>query len=139
MDEIERWLIARTELIVTARRMKERGLVVAEIGGKKMVGELGSMFENIKKAVDSAKLGIVGAGAELMTEVKGMNAIEHAIRAETQSVRDFKTQMLGNAIAGENQEETPPTSPPTPQQTAPVNVSQDTHTRNSNGSLIENH
>lgn len=103
MDGFERWLIARTELIVIALQMRERGLILAEIGGKKMVGELGSMFENIKKAVESAKLGIVGAGAELMTEVKGMNAIESAIRAETQSVRDFKTQMLGNALGGENQ------------------------------------
>lgn len=105
MNGLERWLIARTELIVTARLMKERGLGVAEIGGKKMVGELGQMFDDIRKAVEAAKLGIVGAAAELMTEVKDMKPIETAIRSEAKSVRDFKTQLLGNAVAGENQEE----------------------------------
>lgn len=73
-------------------------------GGGKMIGEIEGLFDDIRRAVEEAKLGIAGAGAELMTEVRGMKAIETKIRAETKSVTDFKTRLLGNATAGENQE-----------------------------------
>lgn len=75
-----------------------------DIGGKSMVGEISGMFDSIKKAMNDAKMGIAAAGAELMTEVNEMKAIEGAIRSETASVREFKTRMLGNAIGGENLE-----------------------------------
>lgn len=75
------------------------------IGGKKLVGELGGLFADIKAAVAEAKTGIAGAAAELMSEVKELKHVETAIREETKSVRDFKAGLLGNAIGGENQGE----------------------------------
>lgn len=81
------------------------GSMVQEIGGKKLVGELGTLFESIKTTVAAAKLGIAAAGAELVTEVEGLKAVETAIRSETASVRAFKTNLLGNATGGENLEE----------------------------------
>jgi hypothetical protein len=74
-----------------------------EIGGKKMVGELGLMLGDIRKVLDEAKTGIAAAASELMTEVKELKHVETAIRSETTSVREFKTQLLGNATKGENQ------------------------------------
>lgn len=83
-----------------------------EIGGSgKMVGELAAMFEglrtDLKKVVDEAKLDVAAAGAELVEEVRGLKAMAPALRAETKAVRDFKTQILGNATGGENTEEPP--------------------------------
>jgi hypothetical protein len=79
------------------------GRMPQEIGGKKLAGELGAMFAQIKQVVDDAKLGVAGAASELMEEVRGIKAIEQAVRAETAAVRQFKAQMLGdNALAGEN-------------------------------------
>jgi hypothetical protein len=84
------------------RALKEVGM--AEIGGKKLVGEIGSIFDDVRKAVEQAKLGISGAASELMTEVRDLKHVETAIRAETASVREFKASVLGNAVGGENQE-----------------------------------
>ena len=75
-----------------------------EIGGSgKLIGDLGTLFADLRKTVDDAKIGIAGAASELVEEVKGLKNIETAIRTETKSVRDFKTQVLGNATGGENQ------------------------------------
>ena len=76
---------------------------MAEIGGTtKLMGELGGIFAGIRKAMDEAKLGIAGAASELMTEVKDLKVVEVAIRKETDSVRQFKVELLGNAAGGEN-------------------------------------
>ena len=76
-----------------------------EIGGTtKFTGELGSMFDGIRKAMDDAKMGIAGAASELVEEVKGLNVIETALRKETDGVRQFKVKLLGNAAGGENTE-----------------------------------
>jgi head-tail adaptor len=76
---------------------------MAEIGGStKMLGEIGSLFADVRKAMEDAKLGIAGAASELMVEVKGLEHIQTAIRSETESVRKFKVQLLGNATGGEN-------------------------------------
>jgi hypothetical protein len=75
---------------------------MAEIGATKLVGEIGGLFEDIRKTLAEAKIGIAAAASELMTEVKDLKVVETAIRGETESVRKFKTNMLGNAVAGEN-------------------------------------
>lgn len=76
---------------------------MAEIGGTtKLAGELGGIFDEVRKAVADAKLGISGAASELMTEVRGLKVVESAIRKETDGVRQFKVQLLGNAAGGEN-------------------------------------
>jgi hypothetical protein len=82
----------------------QNGAKMAEIGGKKLVGELGGIFDQIRKVVEEAKLGVAAAASELMVEAQGVKAIETAIRSETKAVRDFKAQVLGNALGGENQE-----------------------------------
>ena len=80
-----------------------------EIGGSgKMLGTLDGIFEGVRKAVEEAQLGVAGAASELMTEVRGLKAVETALRAETKSVLDFKTKLLGNALAGENEDQTAP-------------------------------
>lgn len=78
-------------------------MTMAELGATKLMGELGSMFDDVRKTMEQAKLGIAAAASELMTEVKDLKVVETAIRAETASVREFKTKLLGNAIAGENE------------------------------------
>jgi hypothetical protein len=76
---------------------------MAEIGGSsKLIGDLGGLFGDIRKAVEDAKAGIAGAASELMVEVKDLKHVETAIRTETESVRQFKTKLLGNATGGEN-------------------------------------
>lgn len=83
-----------------------------EIGGKKLVGDLGGIFDQIKATIAEARLGVAAAASELMTEVQGMKGVEKAIRAETASVREFNTKILGNAVGGENDEdETTKTTP----------------------------
>lgn len=78
-----------------------------EIGGKRLAGRLGAMFDQVKQVIDQVELGVVAAAAELMEEAKGAKAIEVAIRAETAAVRAFKAKMLGdNALAGENEDKT---------------------------------
>ncbi len=79
------------------------GTMPEDLGGKRLVGELGAMFDDVRKAVAEAKQGIAAAGAELMTEVQGLKTVETAIRSETDSVRAFKVKLLGNATGGENQ------------------------------------
>lgn len=74
-----------------------------EIGGKKMVGEIGGMLADVRKLIDDAKLGIAGAVTELVDEVKDLKNIETAIRGEAKAVRDMKTSILGNAVGGENE------------------------------------
>jgi hypothetical protein len=76
---------------------------MADLGATKLMGELGGLFEDVRKTLEEAKLGIAGAASELMSEVKDLKVVETALRAETKSVRDFKTKLLGNAIAGENE------------------------------------
>jgi hypothetical protein len=76
-------------------------------GGHKLIGDLGDLFADLRKTVEEAKLGIVGAASELVEEVKELKHVETAIRGETKSVRDFKTKVLGNATGGENIEEPP--------------------------------
>lgn len=82
-----------------------------EIGGKKLVGELGGIFAQIRKATDEARMGVAAAASELMTEVQGLKGVEKAIRAETATVREFTASVLGNAVGGENLEDK--TNPPT--------------------------
>lgn len=72
-------------------------------GGNKLVGDLGALFADLRKTVEEAKIGIAGAASELVEEVKGLKNVETALRGETQSVRQFKAQILGNATGGENQ------------------------------------
>ncbi len=75
-----------------------------EIGGKRLIGDLGAMFDQIKQVVAEAKLGVAAAASECIEEVRGVKAIETAIREETAAVRAFKAKMLGdNALGGENQ------------------------------------
>lgn len=81
-----------------------------DLGGKRLVGELGGMFDQVRKAVADAKLGVAAAVSECITEVEGIKQVEKAIREETAAIRTFKSDMLGNAIGGENQEE-PPAEP----------------------------
>jgi len=79
------------------------GRMPQEIGGKRLVGDLGAMFDQIKQVVAEAKLGVAAAASECIDEVRGVKIIEAAIREETAAVRQFKKQMLGdNALAGEN-------------------------------------
>lgn len=82
-----------------------------EIGGKKLVGELGGLFADIRATLAEAKLGIVGAASELMAEVRDLKHVEKAIRSETTSVQQFRTQILGNATLGDN-EDMEATKPP---------------------------
>lgn len=77
-----------------------------QLGGKKLVGELGGILASVRKTVEDARIGIAGAASELMEEVRDLKTVETAIRSETQAVRAFKTEVLGNAIGGENQEPT---------------------------------
>jgi len=79
---------------------------MAEIGGKKLVGELGGILGQVRKAAEDARLGIAGAASELMAEVGNLKQVEKAIRSETASVREFATSVLGNAVAGENDDTT---------------------------------
>jgi hypothetical protein len=89
---------------VLAAPLKD-GRMPQEIGGKRLAGELGAMFSQIQQVVDKAKLGVAAAASELMEEVRGVEAIEKAVRSETAAVRAFKAQMLGdNALAGENED-----------------------------------
>lgn len=75
-------------------------------GSTQLIGDLGGLFDDIRRAVADAKTGIAGAASELMTEVRDLKHVETAIRAETKSVRDFKVKLLGNATGGESQQET---------------------------------
>jgi vacuolar-type H+-ATPase subunit C/Vma6 len=75
---------------------------MAEIGGKRMVGEIGALLDDVRKSIADAKLGITGAVTELVEEVKDLKNIETAIRGETAAVRDLKTSVLGNGTGGEN-------------------------------------
>lgn len=84
-------------------RAVKDGAMPEELGGKRLVGDLTGMFDDIRRAVAEAKQGVAAAGSELMEEVRGIKSIETAIRSETASVREFKTKMLGNAVAGENE------------------------------------
>jgi hypothetical protein len=99
--------IAKSEALDRAlsRPLEERMPEIS--GGKGLVGDLGTLFADLRKTVNEAKLGIAGAAAELVEEVKGLQHIQSAIRSETKSVRDFKTQVLGNATGGEDAEESP--------------------------------
>jgi hypothetical protein len=78
-------------------------------GSTKIVGDLTSMFSDLRRdimaAVTDAKTDVAAAGAELVEEVKGLKVMATALRAETKNVRDFKTQILGNATGGENAED----------------------------------
>lgn len=82
-----------------------------EIGGSKLVGDLGGIFAQMKKAVAEAQLGVAAAATELVAEVQGLKGVEKAIRAETATVRDFTASVLGNAVGGENIDD--PDKPPT--------------------------
>lgn len=93
---------------VLAEPLKDK--TMADIGAKKMIGEIGGLLEGVRKVVDDAKIGLTGAASELMIEVKGLKAVETLIRTETASVRQMKTDLLGNAVDGENQETDPPPS-----------------------------
>ena len=73
-------------------------------GGNQLIGDLGTLFDDLRKTVADAKIGIAGAASELVEEVKGLKNIETALRTETKSVRDFKTKVLGNGTGGENQD-----------------------------------
>lgn len=81
--------------------------MVQEIGGKKLVGDLGGIFDQIKTAVAEARLGVAAAASELMTEVGGLKGVEKAIRSETAAVRTFTASVLGNAVGGENLDDKP--------------------------------
>lgn len=76
---------------------------MSEIGGRKMVGEIGGMLADVQRIIADAKIGIAGALTELTDEVKELKNIETAIRGEAKAVRDMKTSILGNATGGENQ------------------------------------
>lgn len=89
------------------------GAMAQEIGGKRLVGDLGGIFGQMRKAVEEARLGVAGAASELMTEVQGLKNVEKAIRSETATVREFTASVLGNAVGGEGLEETPVKPPPT--------------------------
>lgn len=95
--------IAKSEALDRAlsRPLEERMPEIS--GGNQLIGDLGTLFADLRKTVDEAKLGIAGAASELVDEVKGLKTIETAIRGETKSVREFKTKILGNATGGENQ------------------------------------
>lgn len=92
MSEIERWLIARTELIVTARRMKEKGLTMAPL----------IEIKGLSSAVAGAKKGI----ADLRSAAAGLNSETTALNLEivdlTEQVKQhrkdlrFEAETLGN-------------------------------------------
>jgi hypothetical protein len=84
------------------RHLKESVEKTMGFGTERLMGDLGGLFQNIQKTLDEAKTGIAGAASELMLEVKGLNVVEKAIRKETDSVRKFKVDLLGNAADGEN-------------------------------------
>lgn len=95
--------IAKSEELDRALRRPLEVSMPEISGGNQLVGDLGTLFEELRKTVADAKMGIAGAASELVEEVKGLKSVETAIRGETKSVRDFKTQILGNATGGENQ------------------------------------
>lgn len=96
--------IAKSEELDRALAASVKEISMADIGGSRQLGsELGGLFADVRKVVAEAKTGIAAAAAELMTEVRGLKQVETAIRAETQSVREMKTSLLGNAIEGENE------------------------------------
>lgn len=95
--------IAKSEELDRALRRPLEVSMPEISGGNQLIGDLGTLFADLRKTVEEAKLGIAGAASELVEEVKGLKSIETAIRGETKSVRDFKTQILGNATGGENQ------------------------------------
>jgi hypothetical protein len=95
--------IAKSEELDRALRRPLEVSMPEISGGNQLIGDLGTLFADLRKTVEEAKLGIAGAASELVDEVKGLKNIETALRGETQSVRDFKTKVLGNATGGENQ------------------------------------
>lgn len=95
------------ETMAASRRLDrvlsgERTDKMPEIGGSRMVGEIGGMLADVRKTIDAAKLGIAGALTELTDEVGQLKNVEAAIRSEAKAVRDMKTSILGNATGGEN-------------------------------------
>lgn len=95
--------IAKSEELDRALRRPLEVSMPEISGGNQLIGDLGTLFADLRKTVEEAKIGIAGAASELVDEVKGLKNIETALRGETQSVRDFKTKVLGNATGGENQ------------------------------------
>ncbi len=76
-----------------------------DLGGKSLVGEVGGMLGDLRKAVEGAKAGLMGAVTEFIQEVEGLKHVEAAVRSETKEIRDLKTSILGNAVGGEGQGE----------------------------------
>lgn len=67
-----------------------------DFGTTRLTGEIGAIFDDIRKKIDEAKMSIAGAATELVEEVRGYDDVARALRAERDTVRKHIDSLLGN-------------------------------------------
>lgn len=104
MDDFQQWLVARTELIATARIMKQRGLGIMpliEIKG------LGAAVAGAKKGISDLR----SAAAGLNTETTALNLeivdLTEQVKQHRKDLR-FEAETLGNSPPPDEPEKPPP-------------------------------
>ena len=101
--ELERWLIARTELIVAARLMKQRGLLIMPLelkGLKTSMLNLAGRVERLNRiAVEADETGALLEGH--------LGDIKEQIGAHVEDI-EFAANVLGNSAGGSTPLPPPP-------------------------------
>jgi hypothetical protein len=112
-DYIERWIIARTELIVAARQMRQKGLTIMPIEIKGLKGKAlkaSSVFDRMNSAYDK----LIETGSNHAADVEGLSPQIEAMQDDI----TFAVQTLGNSI-GASEPPPPPPVPESPRATVP--------------------
>lgn len=108
-NELERWLIARTELIVTARRLKQEGLGIMPIELKGLKGKAlkaAAALDRINSAYDSFNEKAPAHAADVEGLMPQIEALHDDLT--------FAAQVLGNSANGSGESEKPKDEPKPP-------------------------
>lgn len=115
-NEFERWIIARTELIVTARLMKQKGLTIMPLKLNKLQGKAMSFRANIE-AIGREYDGANEVAVEHLADVKSLRAQMTDMQDDLTATVDITKNSVAASNAGEaseQQAEKPKEAPPTP-------------------------
>lgn len=96
-DYIERWIIARTELIVTARLMRQKGLTIMPIEIKGLRGKAlkaAPVFDRMNGAYDK----LIETASSHTADVEGLAPQIDAMQDDI----TFAVQTLGNSVSASN-------------------------------------
>lgn len=113
-DYIERWIIARTELIVAARQMRQKGLTIMPIEIKGLKGKalkVAAVFDRMNGAYDK----LIETGSNHAADVEGLAPQIEAMQDDI----TFAVQTLGNSV-GASEPPPPAVTTPPPVDMAPA-------------------